>query len=225
MLFSLTIVYNPHSITDAFPVIGNYWQRTQGCAGFQSLRRRAVLMEFISEAFHYSGAATSSKLLVSCPCNTFVGQSTSPTPIPPDPPCVLPLLRTREEGVQGGLIRTRWSAGERFINCQWHSGALVSMAQVVRAYSVTLVEYPSVHSCFIGRWSRQVRGLSQKGRARFIVRPRPNAGSPSRSTLTLGGKLSAESVPSIHPGRSSRKFTSGSARAEPVGGREPPGGA
>jgi hypothetical protein len=60
-------------------------------------------------------AAFSSKLLASSSPQSVRWSIYLSNSEPPRPPLPLPLLRTGEEEIQGGLIRTRWSAGAQWL--------------------------------------------------------------------------------------------------------------
>jgi len=119
------------------------------------------------------------KLLVSWSC-TYVRVN---LPLQPRtrlrPPCRIPRVRTGEEEIQGGLIRTRGQKANAHQLPMALRGAF-TMPQLVRAYSVTFVEYPErftiASSCGgVGKCNAPSCG---RGSA-FIGRLRLDAGSPS----------------------------------------------
>jgi hypothetical protein len=80
------------------------------------------------------------------------GQSTSPTPNPPDPPCLfLSFAQERKRSKGGSYVTVGQQAGSDCLPMALRGDA--GMAGVERAYSVTWAEYPAVKYCFIVRWS------------------------------------------------------------------------
>jgi hypothetical protein len=78
---------------------------------------------------------------------------------PPRPPLPLPLLRTGEEEIQGGLIRNRWSTGEGFI-CTF----------LALRYAVTMPSSGASDQAHVVEVSNPL--------PRLIVHLRPDTGSP-----------------------------------------------